>query len=121
MCPGPWARNGQGLNEKQHSHRYGYVKIFNAGLLKIAKNAQQQLGRKTKSDFSFSLTTISTMIIYLRKKLSLLSFKQILDRSFVIFPQVPLHFFFSIYSFCWSDWVTSLVHCFFVLLIPFFC
>lgn len=81
MCPGPWARNGQGLNEKQHSHRYGYVKIFNAGLLKIAKNAQQQLGRKTKSDFSFSLTTISTMIIYLRKKLSLLSFKQILDQN----------------------------------------
>lgn len=33
MCPGPRARNWQEPNEKQHSHRHGHAKTFNAALL----------------------------------------------------------------------------------------
>lgn len=50
MCPGPRARNWQEPNGKQHSHRHGHAKTFNAGLLEKAKKAQQQ-GRKLSQTF----------------------------------------------------------------------
>ena len=53
MCPGPWARNWQGMRNTQHSHRYGYAEIFNAGLPKIAKKGPI-IGEKIKSDSSTS-------------------------------------------------------------------
>lgn len=72
MCPEPWARNWQGLNEKSTVTDMDMQKYLTAGLLKIekqkAKNSKpQQQGRKLSQ--TFSLTMICALIIpYLRKK-----------------------------------------------------